>query len=199
MRSMYSYVGPKRIADRVPHQPAGIRVESAEDVLRWVRQTGQELDSNRSVTATFIIDETGWLHIADRRSEHVACSSGRRVRSAGEITFTVKASDVIISWVTNQSTGFCPEPDSWPAVENALTRAGIGAPDGFIQAFDFRRCPRCGVINIIKDRVFECGVCFTSLPEEWNFDAKKAMVAGIELSPKSGEQIGEISSSRKMP
>src|SRR5207245_3026844 len=126
------------------------------------------------VTATFIIDETGGLLIADRRSEHVACAGGRPVRSAGEMTFTVKTSGVSVAWVTNQSTGYCPEPDSWPAVEAALARAGIAAPDGFSQEFVFRRCPRCGSINIIKSGVFDCGVCSTPLPEEWNLDSAAA-------------------------
>jgi len=88
------------------------------------------------------------------------------------MTFTVRTSGVSVTWVTNQSTGYCPEPDSWPAVEAALERAGIAAPNGFSLAFDFRRCPRCGSINIVKDGLFECGACSSPLPEEWNFDAE---------------------------
>jgi hypothetical protein len=173
MRSIYWYVGPKKIAERTPPAPAGMRVESPEDVCHWIRQTGQDLDAAGSVTATFIIDEAGWLRIADRRSEHVACAGGSPVRSAGEMTFTVSRSRVSVTWVTNQSTGYCPEADSWPAAEMALVRAGIAGPVGFSQAFDFRRCPRCGSINIVKDGVFECGACSTPLPEEWNFDAEQ--------------------------
>jgi hypothetical protein len=171
MRSLYRYVGPKKIAERASSAPAGIRVESPEDIRRWIRQTGQDVDAAGNVVATFIIDEAGWLRIADRRSEHVACAGARPVRSAGEMTFAVRRSGVSVSWVTNQSTGYCPEPDSWPAVEAALARAGIPAPHGFSQAFEFRRCPRCGSINIVKDGVFECGACLAPLPEEWNLDA----------------------------
>src|SRR6266700_3873115 len=98
MRSMYRYVGPKKIAERAPPVPAGIRVESSEDVRRWIRQTGQDLDAAGSVTATFIIDESGGLRIADRRSEHVACAGGRPVRSAGEMTFTVRTTEVSVTW-----------------------------------------------------------------------------------------------------
>lgn len=174
MRSLYWYVGPKKIAARAPAAPAGIRVESPEDVRRWIRQTGQDADAAGNVVATFVIDEAGWLRIADRRSEHVACAGSRPVRSAGEMTFTVRMSGVSVTWVSNQSTGYCPEPDSWPAVEAALARAGIAAPDGFSRAFDLRRCPRCRSINIVKDGVFECGVCSTPLPGEWNFDAEVA-------------------------
>ncbi len=172
MRSLYRYVGPKTISERASSAPAGTRVESPEDVRRWIRQTGQDVDAAGNVVATFIIDEAGWLRIADRRSEHVACAGGRPVQSAGEMTFTVRRRDVSVTWVTNQSTGYCPEPDSWPAIEAALVRAGIAAPDGFSQAFDFRWCPRCGSINIVKDEVFECGTCSTPLPEQWNCDTE---------------------------
>jgi len=175
MRPTYRYVGPKKIAERARSAPAGVRVESPEDVRRWIRQTGQDLDAAGSVIATFIIDESGWLRIADRRSEHVGCAGGSPVRSAGEMTFTIRRNGVSVTWVTNQSSGYCPEPDSWPAVEAALERAGIAAPDGFSQAFDFRRCPRCGAINIVKDGVFECGACSTPLPVEWNVDAEIAV------------------------
>jgi len=177
MRSTYRYVGPKKIAECAPAVPAGVRVESPEDVRRWVRQTGQELDAAGNVIATFIIDESGWLRIADRRSEHVACAGGRPVQSAGEMTFTVRPRRVSVTWITNQSTGYCPEPDSWPTVESALATAGIAGPKGFSQEFVFRRCPRCASINIIKEGVFECGVCSTPLPEEWNLDAEVAVEA----------------------
>jgi hypothetical protein len=174
MRSTYRYVGPKQIAERVRSAPGGVRIESPEDVRRWIRQTGQEPDAAGSVIATFIIDESGWLCIADRRSEHVACAGGRPVRSAGEMTFTISPSGVSVSWVTNQSTGYCPEPDSWPAVAAALARAGIAAPESFSQGFVFRRCPRCGSINLIKEGIFDCAVCAAPFPEEWNLDSGAA-------------------------
>lgn len=178
MRSTYRYVGPKKIAERAPSVPAGVRVESPEDIRLWIRQTGQELNAAGSVIATFIIDESGWLRVADRRSEHVACAGGRPVRSAGEMMFTVRPISVSVTWVTNQSTGYCPEPISWPAVETALARAGIAGPRGFSQALEFRRCPRCRSINIIKDGVFECGACALPLPEEWNLDSQAAAAPG---------------------
>jgi hypothetical protein len=174
MRSTYRYVSPKKIAGRAPPVPAGVRVESPEDVRRWIRQTGQESGAAGGVTATFVIDESGWLRIADRRSEHVACAGGRAVRSAGEVTFAVRPGSLSVTWVTNQSTGYCPEPASWPAVEAALARAAIAGPGGFSQEFVFRRCPRCGSINVVKEQVFECGVCSTPLPVEWNLDPEPA-------------------------
>jgi hypothetical protein len=174
MRALYRYVGPKKIAERAPAAPAGTRVESPEDVRHWIRQTDQDVGASGNVVATFVIDDAGGLRIADRRSEHVSCAGGRPVRSAGEMTFHVWRGGVRVSWVTNQSTGYCPEPDSWPAVEAALARAGLPSPDGFSQALDFRRCPRCASINIVKDGFFECGACSTPLPEEWNLDAPVA-------------------------
>jgi hypothetical protein len=183
MRSLYRYVGPKKIAERAPSAPAGTQVESPEDVRRWIRQTSQDADAAGSVIATFVIDEAGCLRIADRRSEHVVCAGGRPVRSAGEMTVTVRRGVVTVSWVTNQSTGYCPEPDSWPAVEVALAGTGIPSPDGFSQAFEFRRCLRCGSINIVKDGFFECGVCSTSLPTQWNVDAEIAAEKGAAADP----------------
>jgi hypothetical protein len=178
MRSTYRYVGPKKIAERAPPAPAGVRVESPEDVRRWIRQSGQELNAAGTVIATFIIDESGWLRIADRRSEHVACAGGRPVRSAGEMTFTVRPKGVSVPRVTNQSTGYCPEPDSWPAVKAALARAGLAAPEGFSEELAFRRCPGCESINIIKGGVLACEVCATALPEEWNLDSEATAEPG---------------------
>jgi hypothetical protein len=163
---LYRYVGPKRIADRIRPEPAGVPIRSPADVLDWVRHTAQVL-SGGCVTATFVVDESGTLLIADRRSEHVACAGGRPVRSAGEITFRV-AHTVEVVGVSNQSTGYCPEPKSWPAVATALIQAGLVAPDGFTLACEFRRCRGCGNLTLVKDEVFECGVCGAELPTEYN-------------------------------
>jgi hypothetical protein len=164
----YVYVGPKQIATRVGNAPAGVRIDSPEDVLLWAAATGQDVDDGGTVTATFVVDDAGALRVADRRSEHVACAGGRPVLSAGEIAFTVAGRRAGVAWVTNQSTGFCPEPESWPSVKAALERAGLEAPPGFDPAFVFRRCVRCEAINVVKDGVFECLVCTTSLPRDWN-------------------------------
>ena len=170
MPRLYQYVGPKGIAARVRTAPAGFPVNTAGDVLSWIHQT-QPRRGTRSITVTFVVDESGVLRIADRRSEHVACAGGRPVQSAGEITFSVSRGKVGVEWVTNQSTGYCPEPDSWPAVKEALDRAGIETPSGFSQEFQFRRCIRCGSINVVKDGSFVCGVCSAPLPLEWNLDS----------------------------
>src|SRR5262245_41845125 len=104
MRSLHSYVGPKKIADRAPNSPSGFLVESPTALRCWIWQTDQEWENSGNITATFVVDELGQLRVADRRSEHVLSAGGRPVRSAGEITFTLDAGTVRVTWVTNQST-----------------------------------------------------------------------------------------------
>jgi len=149
---------------------AGKLIASPADVLQWIRDTKQVLDFDGNVVATFIVDDAGGLRIADRHSEHVRCASGLPVQSAGEMTFTIKANDLSVTWVTNQSTGYCPEPESWPAVAAAL-EAKIDAPSGFGHEFVFRRCIMCESINVVKERFFECCLCSTALPLRWNLES----------------------------
>ena len=121
--------------------------------------------------ATFVIDGDGLLRVADRRSEHVACAGGEPVRSAGEITFELTGRSPRIDAITNQSTGYCPEPQSWEAVAIALNVANLDyrGLDGFEPALEFRRCVSCSIINIAKNNVFRCSVCDAHLPASWNF------------------------------
>jgi len=163
---LYRYVGPKQIAERIGPEPTGVSIGSPEDVSTWVRDAAQELNAGL-VIATFVVDAGGVLLVADRRSEHVACAGGYPVRSAGEITFAVGRT-VEVAEVSNQSTGYCPEPASWPAVAEALSRAGLLAPDGFSLACEFRRCVGCGGLTLVKAGVFECGVCEAKLPTTYN-------------------------------
>ena len=126
-------------------------------------------DSDGSFTVTFVVLSDG-LWVADRHSEHVACARGGPVHSAGEMTFEVdpRGRSVDVVHVTNQSTGFCPEPESWPSVAAALDAAGIAHPAGFSAEMTFRRCPKCGAMNIVKDEWFECALCGGELPSAWN-------------------------------
>jgi hypothetical protein len=117
-----------------------------------------------------VIDETGTLRVADRSSERVACAGGRPVESAGEIGFRVGKSGAEITTVTNQSTGFCPEPGSWAAVVQAISAIGIPAPASFTTAYEFRKCPACGATNVMKEGIFECAMCEVELPALWNFE-----------------------------
>jgi hypothetical protein len=76
---------------------------------------------------------------------------------------------VEVEEISNQSTGFCPEPESWPVVAAALDTLGVRHPGRFTLAVVFRRCPACGERNVVKDGWFACGVCGADLPAEWNF------------------------------
>ena len=45
----------------------------------------------------------------------------------------------------------------------------MAAPAGFDCAFVYRRCPRCGQTNVIKEEWFVCACCDCELPRAWNF------------------------------
>lgn len=70
--------------------------------------------------------------------------------------------------VTNQSTGYCPDPDSWSAVSRALDRARVPHPGDFTDKVVFRRCPACAERNIVRDDDFTCALCNSALPTHWN-------------------------------
>jgi hypothetical protein len=149
--------------------PAGMRIASIADVIAWVEATHQRPDPTGLIAATFVIDAQGELLLADRRSEHIACAAGGPALSAGEVFFEIAGNRVAVVEVSNQSTGFCPEPESWPAVAAALDRAGVVHPGRFTNQILFRRCAHCAQRNIVKDAWFVCGECGAELPAEWNF------------------------------
>jgi hypothetical protein len=166
MPRLYAYVGPDSIRARLNGKPAGTRIHSATDLLDWIRRSERDGDY---IVATFVIDSTGDLLLAERRSEHVACAGGDAVLSAGEMFFCLEGSAVGVAEVSNQSTGYCPEPESWRVVAAALERIGVPPPSGFTRAIVFRRCEKCEERSIVKDGWFVCGVCGAELPETWNF------------------------------
>jgi hypothetical protein len=174
---VYKHLNPGKV-DAHPPQSTRARIGSSKDVLDWLVRTGQKVGRDGIVTTTFVIDTDGWLWVADRHSEHVACAEGRDVLSAGEMTFDVSSPVVSVTDATNQSLGYCPEPDSWPAVASALERAGIKPLGGFTAEFIFRRCLACGTKNIVKDGWYECGVCGSSLSQDWNFVGSGSSPAG---------------------
>jgi hypothetical protein len=161
------YVGPARILEQARSQRPGSTILALSDLVVWSRAQGAP--GGRELIATYVIDEAGHLRVADRHSEHVACASGQGVRSAGDMTFVIVGSTVRVTAVTNQSTGYCPDPASWPEVERTLDVLGLTHPGRFTSAFDFRRCPACSQINLIKDGVFRCDACDAALPATWNF------------------------------
>lgn len=146
-----------------------MHVTHSDLLLPWMQPFLPRGRRDGSVTATFVIDSEGGLRIADRHSEHVACAAGNPVQAAGEICFERSGSEVMVSEVSNQSTGYCPEPDCWTAVARALDLLGLSRPAFFTAAFHFRRCDRCGSTNLIKDDFFYCLVCDAPLNPVWNY------------------------------
>lgn len=157
---LYRYVGSRSVAERCGYTVRGSPVCAPEDFLPWLESS--------EVTVTFVVNEQGALLIADRHSEHVACAGNRPVRAAGEMTFVRDGGRIAITRISNQSTGYCPEPESWDSVVDALQAVGLEPTGGFDPRCEFRRCLKCRSLNLVKDRVFECAVCETALPTEYN-------------------------------
>ena len=168
----YSYIGPEEHITRISSSSDAerVRVYSGGDVKKWISSTRQQLPSSNSITATYVVDTAGDLWISDRRTEHIFCSGGQSVSAAGEITFDLSGGQVEVVGLSNQSTGFCPEPISWGAVQKALKKASISHPDDFTEIYHFRRCSECAQINIVKNDIFECAVCGSPLSKEWNIN-----------------------------
>jgi hypothetical protein len=167
---LYRYVGSEQIRQSVPKDSHRLHVTSAQAILRWIAATRQPRELDGTVVVTFIIDPTGELWINDRRSEHVLCADGQDVLSAGEMTFAIQRERLEVVEVSNQSTGYCPEPDSWPAVERALAAIAVSHPDDFTMICIFRRCDTCHTLNLVKDEWYECAVCQAPLNDMWNLD-----------------------------
>lgn len=165
---MYRYVGPSGLKTLGQDATQRTFIGRSADVLAWINST-QPTRRDSAAVATFVVDTDGSLWIADRHSEHVVCARGGDVLSAGELTFEVDGGSVTVTDATNQSTGYCPETESWPAVAAALDKAGIPHPGGFTRAFLFRLCEGCGQTNIVKEGDFTCAVCGAELKQEWNF------------------------------
>ena len=163
----YRYVGPADILEQAPPGRRGQAIVSQGDLAAWLTgQTAQDAGE----PFTYVIDLGGTLRLAPQRSEHVACAGREPVLGAGEITFTAEGGAWTVGEISNQSTGYCPEPSSWTAVAAALDRAGLERPPGFTHPIVFRRCRRCRQRNIVKDDHYACAVCGGSLPATWNMD-----------------------------
>jgi hypothetical protein len=148
----------------------GCLIRSLDEFERWVATvSGRDLAEG----FTYVVDVEGVLRLAPRCSEHVACAGGGEVLGAGEVTFARQRDGWVVSEVSNQSTGYCPDIGSWSAVATALDRAGLARPGGFTSVFVFRRCPRCQERNVVKEGDFVCAACGGDLPEEWNVDPSR--------------------------
>jgi len=147
MARAYAYVGPAELRARVgdPAPP----VASARDLAAL----GEPI-------LTFVVTHDGALRVASRRSEHVACAGGQDVLAAGELFISATGA---VTGASNLSTGYCPAPACWPALAEALDRAGIAHPPTWTHAFEFRRCDACGERNLIKDDHYACAICDADL------------------------------------
>lgn len=163
----FDYVGPEEIRAQAAGAAAGAAILSRADVLAWLRVHFAE-DAG---WATFVVDLSGTLLLAPRRTEHVACAAGRRVLAAGELCLSANG---VVTEVTNNSTGYCPAEDCFPAVRRALERAAVTGPPSFTFLARFRRCPQCGARNLVKDEWFRCALCDSELPAAWNFDERES-------------------------
>lgn len=163
----YAYVGPTalREACRGAAQPIYLLAELLAQL--------PDCPSGTVVAVTFVIDLAGYLRVADRHSEHVACAGGQPVMSAGELFLRVTGKGVEVIEASNQSTGYCPESESWPAVAAALDRLGVAHPGRFTTALLFRLCPGCGERCTVKDEWFVCATCGSDLPQAWNFTSRR--------------------------
>jgi hypothetical protein len=170
MAKLYQYVGSNEIRLSVADFPIGTRIDSVSQLEKWIAKTSRKPNILSSIAATFVVDLKGDLCIADRHSEHIACAGGFPVLSAREIFFGSGNRDWEVLEITNQSTGFCPEPESWFKVAESLDRIPLDRPDKFTIEFVFRRCHACRQLNIIKENLFVCSVCNTDLPHLWNCD-----------------------------
>lgn len=164
---LFSYVGPEEILHAAIAKPTGLRIAYRGALLAWLHSPAADAVAEQG-WVTYVVDSDGWLLLAHRRSEHVACSAGESVLAAGEIQFNMSGE---VLEVTNHSTGYCPSEDCWDQVRMSLEAMGVDVPEQFTFVARFRLCPGCGQKNLVKDDCFFCEACDAELPRTWNFDS----------------------------
>ncbi|WP_110514314.1 hypothetical protein [Herpetosiphon llansteffanensis] len=168
MARMYWYVGPIELSHMPKPLPSRSQIRQRADVEAWIAAQPRDTGKHQQLTATFIIDQALQLWLADQRSEHVVCARGAAVLAAGEISFVLEANRLIYCELTNQSTGYCPEPTTWTVVQQVLDSIGLPHAGAWATSYEFRRCPACAMLNLIKEHWFFCAVCEHELPRQWN-------------------------------
>ena len=186
---MYRYVGPEEILALVRPGLGGHVVRSRADLAAWLTAQGAQ---ERAEPFTYVVGTDGLLRVAPRRSEHVVCAGGEPVLAAGELTLSADPPlGAAVVAISNQSTGYCPDPDCWPAVAAALDRSGITRPPGLTDPVVFRRCPACGERNLVKDGFFVCALCDADLPTEWNLAPVDGFGRGPVQERPAAEDMAE--------
>lgn len=166
---LYSYIGPDAIRERSVNAPRGRAINSLHDLRLFLSDAFGDRAAE-VVGFTYVVNLDGVLLVADRSSEHVACAGGQRVLAAGELFLEISRDRLELSEISNLSTGYCPEPECWQAVAQSLANAGLSHGGGFTTTCVFRKCPSCGMRNVVKDQYFFCAVCDSELPRTWNFE-----------------------------
>lgn len=129
MARSYAYVGPADLTSLISPYGIGHACLSHADIAAWM---DGRTEAESAEPFTFVIDLSGCLRLAPRRSEHVVCAGGENVLGAGEIRFERRRrAGWAVAGVSNQSTGYCPDAGSWAAVAAALDRIGLARPDRF--------------------------------------------------------------------
>ncbi|MEU6354848.1 hypothetical protein ABZ896_36965 [Streptomyces sp. NPDC047072] len=161
----YTYVGPPELRSPARRGAEGRTIHDSTDLTAWLSERGP---AESAEPFTFVVALDGLLRLAPRRSEHVSCAGGGDVLAAGEVGFSRATGPWAVHEVSNQSTGYCPDLDSWQAVARALELAGVGHPGRFTHAVVFRRCEECGERSIVREGDFVCVFCGSDLPLAWN-------------------------------
>ncbi|MBL8683000.1 MAG: hypothetical protein JNK05_27790 [Myxococcales bacterium] len=156
---LYRYIGPESVRVRASTEPRGTPIRSLADLTDFARRE----PTFSSEGATFVVLEDDTLRLAPRRSEHVACASGAPVRAAGELALSLVRGRWTVTYCSNQSTGYCPDPACFGALATALDALGVARPLAWTSSFVLRRCELCAQIQVIKDEVYECAVCGAAL------------------------------------
>src|SRR5690349_11887880 len=107
---LFRYLGPAELASQASATIERLQPVSPDEVRVWLNARA------RRSYFTFVVDEAGRLWLSDRGTEHVACARGGAVLAAGEIELALRGDVPCVEYVSNQSTGYCPEPSCWSAV-----------------------------------------------------------------------------------
>jgi hypothetical protein len=163
----YRNVSPPELRETGRPALDAVTVTSQQVLTAWLASRGA---SEIAGPLTFVVTLDGHLPLAPRRSEHAGCAAGQDVLAAGEISFTRHRQTWTVGDVSNQSTGYCPDPDSGPAVAAARDRVGLAHPPDFTHKVIFRRCPACHERNIVHDAHFVSAICGSPLPQDRNLN-----------------------------
>ncbi|MFI7415022.1 hypothetical protein ACIBU0_40945 [Streptomyces sp. NPDC049627] len=80
----YGYAGPDELSTVVRPEAEGRVVRSSADLGAWPAECAA---AERDEPFTYVVGTEGWLRLAARRSEHVACAAGGDVLGAGKMAF----------------------------------------------------------------------------------------------------------------